>query len=208
MDEPRDDELMERVLGGDHHAFTILVERHRHSLVNYVTHMTRSRDRAEEIAQDAFVRVYRNARTYDGKNRFAAWLYRIAMNLVITEVRRERRWSVISAALRPFLPASTLADDRVERNEICAKVQAALKRLPLIYRAPLVLFEMEEWSYEQIADALGVRPGTVKSRIARARELMRRELASWWIGGFDESGTDSSAAAKPAAAERVAGLHG
>lgn len=179
-----DDALMERVREGDEEAFGEIVDRYKDSLVNYLTHLVRSRDRAEEIAQDAFVRLYRSAANYRERDRLGPYLFRIATNLTVSEIRRERRWNV----LLPRLHASTTVrieapDANLITDEIQRQVHAALEKLPLKYRAPLVLFEIEEWSYDEIAAALGVRTGTVKSRISRARDLMRRHLAPYWTGG-------------------------
>src|SRR4026209_692671 len=98
-----DDALMQRVRGGDDDAFAEIVDRYKDSLVNYLTHLVRSRDRAEEIAQDAFVRLYKNAAKYKERERLGPYLYRIATNLVVCEARREKRWSL----LLPRLHAST-----------------------------------------------------------------------------------------------------
>src|SRR5215210_6500716 len=98
-----DDDLMARVRGGDEEAFGGIVDRYKDSLVNYLTHLVRSRERAEEVAQDAFVRLYRNAAKYREQERLGPYLYRIATNLVVSEVRREKRWSL----LLPRLHAST-----------------------------------------------------------------------------------------------------
>jgi RNA polymerase sigma-70 factor (ECF subfamily) len=204
-----DDALMQRVGEGDEDAFADIVDRYKDSLVNYLTHLVRSRDRAEEIAQDAFVRLYRNASSYKQQERLGPYLFRIATNLVVSEVRREKRWSL----LLPRLTASTrqsepAPDNHLLTTEIQRQVAAALEKLPLNYRAPLVLFEMEEWSYEEIAKALDIRCGTVKSRISRARDLMRRHLAPWWTGGDGhERHTNRRVDARPAAHERVAGIH-
>jgi len=204
-----DDRLMQRVREGDDDAFTLIVDRHKDSLVNYLTHLVRSRDRAEEIAQDAFVRLYRNAANYRERERLGPYLFRIATNLVVTEVRRERRWNL----LLPRLHASTrnsepAPDSSLMVDEIQRQVTAALDRLPVKYRAPLVLYEIEEWSYEEIASALQVRPGTVKSRISRARDLLRRHLAPWWIGGkTDERLTAGRLDARAAAGEGIARIH-
>lgn len=204
-----DDALMQRVRGGDDDAFGEIVDRYKDSLLNYLTHLVRSRDRAEEIAQDAFVRLYRNASKYREQERLGPYLFRIATNLVVTEVRRQKRWSL----LLPRLHASTghsapSPDSSLLTDEIQRQVSAALEKLPLKYRAPLVLFEMEEWSYEEIARALDVRCGTVKSRISRARDLLRRHLAPWWIGGVNHE-RHATARLDPSAAtsESVAQLH-
>jgi RNA polymerase sigma-70 factor (ECF subfamily) len=204
-----DDALMQRVREGDDDAFGEIVDRYKDSLVNYLTHLVRSRDRAEEVAQDAFVRLYRNSSKYKQQERLGPYLFRIATNLVVTEIRRERRWSL----LLPRLHASTRQtepspDTNLFASEIQRQVAAAIDRLPINYRAPLVLFEVEEWSYDEIAKALDVRVGTVKSRISRARELLRRHLAPWWTGGeAHERHTTRRLDAQPAAHERVARIH-
>ena len=204
-----DDALMQRVREGDDDAFGEIVDRYKDSLVNYLTHLVRSRERAEEVAQDAFVRLYRNAHQYRQQERLGPYLFRIATNLVVTEIRRERRWSL----LLPRLHASTRTtapapDTNLFTSEIQRQVAAAIDRLPVNYRAPLVLFEMEEWSYEEIAKALDVRVGTVKSRISRARDLLRRHLAPWWIGGENhERHATRRVDAGPAPHERIARIH-
>ncbi len=204
-----DDALMERVRSGDEEAFGTIVDRYKDSLINYLTHLVRSRERAEEIAQDAFVRLYRSASQYKEQERLGPYLFRIATNLVVTEARRQKRWTL----LLPRLHASTRqsappADAPVLADEIQRQVHAALERLPVKYRAPLVLFEIEEWSYEEIAKALDVRAGTVKSRIFRARDLMRRHLAPWWIGeNSHERNRAARMDASPAAREGIARFH-
>lgn len=208
-DEQTDDQLMQRVRGGDEAAFAEIVDRYKDSLINYLTHLVRSRERAEEVAQDAFVRLYRNASKYKEQERLGPYLFRIATNLVVTEARRQKRWNL----LLPRLHASSRqsappADTPVLADEIQRQVNAALERLPVKYGAPLVLFEIEEWSYEEIARALEIRSGTVKSRISRARALMRRHLAPWWIGeNSHERNRAARLDASPAAREGIARIH-
>jgi len=168
-------------------AFTAFVERHQHSLINYLTHLTRSRERAEEIAQDAFVRLYGSMSRCRDQQRLPPYLFRIATNLVVTEVRRERRWKRVLPMLTAIQPSSAPASDRpMLTAEIQQKVAAALEQLPLEFSAPLLLYEIEGWSYDAISRAVGCRIGTVKSRIFRARKMMRVQLESWWIGGHDD----------------------
>jgi RNA polymerase sigma-70 factor, ECF subfamily len=204
-----DDALMQRVREGDDDAFREIVDRYKDSLVNYLTHLVRSRDRAEEVAQDAFVRLYRNAGKYRQQERLGPYLFRIATNLVVTEIRRERRWSLLLPRLHASTRTSAPAPDtNLFTSEIQRQVSAAIDHLPVNYRAALVLFEIEEWSYDEIAKALDVRVGTVKSRISRARDLLRRYLAPWWTGGEnDERHTTRRLDARPAAHERVARIH-
>jgi RNA polymerase sigma-70 factor (ECF subfamily) len=203
-----DDVLMQRVAAGDDDAFSEIVDRYKDSLVNYLTHLVRSRERAEEVAQDAFVRLYRNAFRYQQQERLGPYLFRIATNVVVTEARREKRWSLLLPRLHASTRQSVPAPDaELFTSEIQRQVWTALDRLPINYRAPLVLFEIEGWSYDEIAKALEIACGTVKSRISRARELLRKQLAPWWTGEEHERHTNRRLDAQPAARERVAGLH-
>jgi RNA polymerase sigma-70 factor (ECF subfamily) len=204
-----DDALMQAVREGDENAFGEIVDRYKDSLVNYLTHLVRSRDRAEEIAQDAFVRLYRSAANYRERERLGPYLFRIATNLTVSEIRRERRWSLLlpryNASTSPNIPSP---DANLITDEIQRQVAAALEKLPVKYRAPLVLFEIEEWSYEEIATALSLPNGTVKSRISRARELMRKHLAPWWTGGKShDREPDGQLHARVAARDGVARIH-
>ena len=190
----------------DDAEFASLVDTYKDSLINYLRHLTRSHEKAEEIAQDAFVRLYRSWESVRGDS-VAPYLFRIGTNLVVSQARRERRWRLLAPMFTAAQPAAEAADRRVITNEIQSKVAAALDRLPVKLRAPLVLFEIEEWPYHDIARALGCRIGTVKSRIFRARALMRRELESWWIGGSDDRKRNWKCDAAAAASDSVASIH-
>ena len=184
MGDPSDAQLMERVRSGDRDAFAQLVERHKDPLVNYLIRLTGSRDRAEEIAQEAFLRLFQAAGRYAEQGRLIPFLYRIATNLLRSEERRRRRWRFLAAAFssngdRPEPGPQAL----LLQAEIQEKVSAALQALPTHYRAPLVLREIEGWSYEDIARAMGCREGTVKSRINRGRTQLRETLEPYVSGG-------------------------
>ncbi len=187
MDEHRtasDDRLVALGLNGDRVAWGELVERHKDGLVNYLTRMTGERAAAEDLAHDAFVRLFERASAYRPQGKFRAYLYRIGVNLLRSQERRKQRWRLITARFlsangdRPEPAAST----RLLGHERDRKVADAVARLPQRFRAPIVLFNIEGWSYREIADALDCREGTVKSRIHRGRQLLRRELAPYWSG--------------------------
>ena len=207
MESASDIVLMDRARNGDDAAFAELIDRYKDSLINYLRHLTRSHDRAEEIAHDAFVGLYRT-RTRWKCDSLGPYLFRIATNELISQIRRERRWRL----LLPMLVATPREPERADRaafaSEIQRKVHEALEALPVKLRAPLVLYEIEEWSYDDIARALGCRAGTVKSRIFRARAQMRKQLQPWWSGGNDERCGDWKCDAADAARERVASIRG
>ncbi|MGH9423274.1 MAG: RNA polymerase sigma factor, partial [Thermoanaerobaculia bacterium] len=137
--------MIRRASEGDDDAFALFVDRYKHSLINYLTHLTRSHERAEEIAQDAFVRLYRNAAKCRAEERLGPFLFRIATNLAITEARRDLRWKRLLPRFIASQPTSVPpSDQELLTDEVQQKVSAALEKLPLTFRAPLVLFEIEE----------------------------------------------------------------
>ena len=177
-----DGELMARVRDGDGEAFAGLVERYGDDLVAYLGRLTGSPERAEDLAQEAFLRLYRAAPRYRDRGRLAAYLYRIATNLLRSEERRARRWRGLAPVLAAGSPdrAEPSAPRRVAGEELRRRLATALAGLPLALRAPLVLYEIEGWPQRQIARALGCREGTVKSRLHRARSRLRSELGPVW----------------------------
>lgn len=181
-DSDADASLMARVARGDRAAFALLVDRHKDGLVAYLARLTGSPDRGEDLAQEAFLRLFRAAGRYREEGHLTAFLYRIATNLVRSEARRERRWRLLAPRLAP--PADETEEPRGPRRVLQRELQDRLARavaaLPLSLRAPLVLYEIEEWPQREIARALGCREGTVKSRLHRARAQLREELAEYW----------------------------
>ena len=180
--DPSDAELMARVRAGDRDAFGHLVARYGDDLVAYLARLTGSPERAEDLAQEAFLRLYRAAPRYRERGRLAALLYRIATNLLRSEERRERRWRTLRPALDVHgeRQAAPGAPQRLLQGELRRRLAAALARLPLKLRAPLVLYEIEDWPQREIARALDCREGTVKSRLHRARARLREELGPLW----------------------------
>jgi RNA polymerase sigma-70 factor (ECF subfamily) len=184
MDATSDAELMARTRQGDAGAFASLVDRYKDPLVNSLTRLAGSKDRAEDLAQETFLRLYQNAARYSEQGKLLPFLFQIAINLLRTEERRRRRWRV----LLPFVSHDPTGFDsqRQERDllrsEVQTQVSAAIAQLPLSYREPLVLHEIEGLPYDQIAMICGIPEGTVKSRISRGRERLRSHLAPYWNG--------------------------
>ena len=183
LEQPSDAELMVRVREGNRDAFADLIGRHKDAVVSYLTRLTGNRDRAEDLAQETFLRLFRSARDYTEQGYLRAYLFRIATNLVRTEERRERRLRLLT----PFLPreehAEPAAPSGLLRRELHREVSAAVAKLPLRYRVPLVLHEIEGWSYVDIAQEIGCREGTVKSRVHRGRQQLKQKLEPYWTGG-------------------------
>jgi RNA polymerase sigma-70 factor, ECF subfamily len=182
LEPPSDAELMARVREGDREAFADLVDRHKDAVVTYLARLTACRDRAEDLAQEAFLRLFKAAADYVEQGFLRAFLFRIATNLVRSEERRAQRQRLLA----PFLPraehAEPAAASGLLRRELHREVAAALAQLPLRYRVPLVLHEIEGWSYVDIAQETGCREGTVKSRVHRGRRQLKKRLEPYWNG--------------------------
>lgn len=181
-----DAELMRRVREGDDDAFATIVDRHKHQLVRYLANLTGNRGAAEEYAQETFVRLYLTASRYREEGKLAPLLYRIATNLIRSEAARSRRWSDLLPLFGRSAQAPPSPQDTALRSEATLRVTSAIESLPLSYRAAILLREIEGWSYEEIAEALDCNSGTVKSRISRGREILKKLLASYWLGETSE----------------------
>lgn len=178
-----DAELIERTQAGDTRAFGLLVDRHKDAMVNYLTKLTGSREEAEDYAQEAFLRLYERCASYRERGYFKAYLYRIATNLVRSAERRRNRWKVVHALISTNGHHSEpRQQQRVLASEIGSHLKRAVSELPLRYRVPLVLYEVDEWPYRRIAEFLGCREGTVKSRIHRGRNMIRERLEPYVDG--------------------------
>lgn len=185
----RDDGTLVRdALAGDRRAFDLLVLRHGDMLFNLCFRMLGDYDEASDCAQDAFIRAYRALGGFRGEAAFPTWLYRIAVNtcknrLASAEYRRSRKAVRLegTGADDTLLPANGRASfsnptARLEREEHEAVIQRALDGLPPDEKTVAVLRDIEGRSYEEIAMLTGMRPGTVKSRLARARRRLRSKL--------------------------------
>lgn len=181
-----DEDLMDRVARDDEKAFTELVRRFQGRVINLVSRVLNDRECADDLAQEVFVRVYVHRRNYRHGSRFSTWLFTIAANLAKNEIRRrvrKRNWFSLDA-LQEMLKDSApqLADpsegreSSLEREQLQAAVGRAIATVPEKYRLALVLRDIEGLPYEEIAQVLGIPGGTVRSRINRARGMLKRKL--------------------------------
>lgn len=177
--EQADDVLISLFQSGEERAFRVLVERYQERVRNLLFAMFREREVAEDIAQEVFIRVYESLPQFRFESSFFTWLYRVTVNKGRDELRRRkvRRWlsfhslsdqpeGVIERAA-PVHPVDTETQDLVAR---------ALAQIPAHFRVAVILKDMEGMSYEEIAGVLQCRVGTVKSRLARGRSLLRSVL--------------------------------
>jgi RNA polymerase sigma-70 factor (ECF subfamily) len=175
-----DVQIIAAVRRGDAAAFNGLVLKYQDRLLNSVSYIAGNREEAEDIVQDAFVQSFVKLDSFGGNSAFFTWLYRIAINAAISRRRKRRNEASIDARQEARGDEPTdhheRAEERVLREERAGQVQAALAALSEEHRTILVLREMEDCDYDQIAEILDVPVGTVRSRLHRARLQMREQL--------------------------------
>jgi RNA polymerase sigma-70 factor, ECF subfamily len=186
-----DHALLEGTLAGDEDAFAELVGRYRNQITSYIYRMVNDYDTAVDLAQETFIRVYRAAARYQTTHAFSTYIYRIATNVAISELRKRKRRRLVSLTglltspdgeeLMDFQPVDEkpLQDIALIDAEKRAVIKRAISTLPDRYRAPLVLRDVEGKSYDEIAAILQTSEGTVKSRINRARNFLRDKMQNY-----------------------------
>jgi RNA polymerase sigma-70 factor (ECF subfamily) len=170
---------MARIARGDEAAFRALVARWEQIVFAFLYHMVGSRQDAEDLGQEVFLRLYVRADRYEPRGRFRSWLLRIAGNLARSWLRRQRllRWLPFQVSRHQQADPALSAEQRLARQEVRRAVRAALDRLPVRQRQAVVLRRYQELGYDEIARIMGTtRPG-VESLLRRAAEGLRRELA-------------------------------
>lgn len=181
-DPERDDALVRRFLDGDTSAFTTLVQRHETRVFNLCLRILGNRDDARDAAQETFVTALRKLSQFRGDAAFTTWIHRVAVNACYDELRRQRRRPVLhvvpptdDGADRPIETGPSTAD---HADDVAATMDAAaaLAQVPEDFRVALVLADVQDVPYEEIARILDVPVGTVKSRVHRGRVALARVM--------------------------------
>jgi RNA polymerase sigma-70 factor (ECF subfamily) len=183
-----------------------IVRDHSARVYRLAYRLTGNQHDAEDLTQEVFVRVFRSLSTYT-PGTFEGWLHRITTNLFLDQVRRKQRirFDSLPDDSADRLPGREPGPERVfEHHNLDLDIQAALDTLPPQFRAAVVLCDIEDLSYEEIADALGIKLGTVRSRIHRARALLREALAHRAPGADPDAGGHPAPAAAPSRRRRLA----
>ena len=178
---------MLRVKEGDVEAFEEIVDRYKGPVMNFVARMINDRTEAEDLAQNVFVQVFKSAHRYKVSARFSTWLFTIARNLCLNEIRRRKRHPAESidqiqdglegASARQFEDVKSDAPPlALLRSELEAKVDEAVQALPESQRTALLLYQRHELSYEEISEVMQSSLSATKSLIHRARETLRQRL--------------------------------
>lgn len=184
-DSPDDVALMMRVREGDEGAFEILVERHQYRVVGTIAKMLGNEADAEDLAQQAFVRVWQSASRYQPSAKFTTWLLTVVRNLVFNEMRRRRRARLVPMETGEDEPWESpdsnarSASDLAQGVELQKAIEDAIASLPESQRMAVILCRYEEMSYEEIARVLETSVSSVKSLLFRARQDLKERLGRY-----------------------------
>jgi len=184
---PSDHALIEATKQGDESAFAEIVHRYQNPIVNYLYRFLNDYEEAVDLAQETFVRVYFAIDRYHSGFAFSTYIYRIATNLAISEIRKRKRRKLLSLTglfqsdaeeQTEFQPKDerSLPDEDLVEDEQSRVIAKAIAALPEKYRVPIILRDVDGHSYEEIAEIMELGLGTTKSRISRARGLLKEKL--------------------------------
>jgi RNA polymerase sigma-70 factor (ECF subfamily) len=180
----RDAELMLRVRDGDQASFGLLLERHRSPVIHFVYRMVQNQAVAEELAQEAFLRVYKSRLSYEPTAKFTTWLFRIASHLALNWIRdgrNEKRQASLDESpdgtARQVPDRGRTAEQELVYQAKLREVRQAIEALPSKQKAAVMMHKYEEMGYAQIADVLRCSESAVKSLLFRAYESLRVRLA-------------------------------
>ena len=202
--------MVAELKAGNEEAYAWLIARYHKPLYSLIYRLLDDPGDAPDITQEVFLKVFRGIKHFNGQSSLKTWLYRIALH----EASNRRRWwfrhKVQETSIEPgagdsedFDNAASIARDSLVdegatplellmNTEVRSQVELALKELSEPYRSTIILRDIEELSYEQIAEVMGISLGTVKSRIVRGREALRRQLAHYWKAGEKASEAPSA----------------
>lgn len=202
-----EDLLTAELQAGSEEAFALLISRYHGSVFSLVSRILNDPSDAPDTTQDVFLKVFRGIGNFHGNSSLRTWIYRIALH----EASNQRRWWFRHRGREVTIEAqaSTLDDhatiglkdrlidknhspfDRAAHEEIRSRVEAELRRLPEPFRTVVILRDVEGMAYEEIAEILGAQPGTVKSRLARGRAMLRDRLADYVARAQERPGAKS-----------------
>lgn len=184
-----DEDLMEACVEDSEEAFQELVNRYKSRILNIISRYIGDRERARDLTQEVFMRVFIHRRRYRRSGKFSTWIYTIAVNLAKNEIRRKVRLSKVipvdtvtemnESGTLQLTDEGPVADAQVATRDLSRTVREAIMKLPAKYREVLILRDLQDLSYIEIGEILGIPGGTVRSRINRARLALKEKLTPY-----------------------------
>lgn len=176
--EETDEQVAARVQAGNAEAFGILIERFEAKLMRYARKFLQNTDDAQDVVQDVFIKAYENLQSFDVSRRFSPWIYRIAHNEFVNELKKKQSRNTIFTidfdTLFPHLRAADTADSATLERDMRETLEKYLSVLEPKYREPLILYYLENMDYREIADIMHIPVSTVGVRLARGKTMLKK----------------------------------
>ena len=176
--EETDEQVAARVQAGNAEAFGILIERFEAKLMRYARKFLQNTDDAQDVVQDVFIKAYENLQSFDVSRRFSPWIYRIAHNEFVNELKKKQSRNTIFTidfdTLFPHLRATDTADSATLERDMRETLEKYLSVLEPKYREPLILYYLENMDYREIADIMHIPVSTVGVRLARGKTMLKK----------------------------------
>ena len=173
-----DEEIVERVLGGETALFELLMRRYNQRIYRITRAIVRDEAEAEDVTQDAYVRAFEHLDQFAGRSRFSTWLTRIAVHEASARLRRRGRQIDIEESMPTLASAAAGPEQRAADHELGQAIEAAVETLPEVYRSVFMLRDVEGLSTADTAACLDINAETVKTRLHRARALLRNHITA------------------------------
>jgi RNA polymerase sigma-70 factor, ECF subfamily len=167
-----DEQLVIKVREEDKELYAEIVNRYQDKLMRYTTYLINDEEKAVDVVQEGLIKAYVNLNGFNTNKKFSSWIYRIVHNEAMNAVKKYHRESPIEKDMD--WPSNTNLEEEFDKKQIREMAQKCLSNIPIKYSEPLVLFYMEDYSYEDISDILRLPMGTVAIRISRAKALMKK----------------------------------
>ena len=170
-----DEQLVKLTRQKDQELYRQLVKRYQDKLLRYAIGLIQDEDKAADIVQQAFIKAFVNLKGFKLKKKFSSWIYRIVHNEAINFIKKQSKEVSLEANgwLKEALKSKTNIEQEFDQKQTRKQLSACLKQLPLKYRSPLILFYLEEKSYQEVSEVLRIPTGTVGTRINRGKKLIR-----------------------------------
>jgi len=174
-----DEQLAAKLQEGDHEAFGLIIDKYESAIVRYANRLVNDHDIAEDVAQEAFIKTYRDIQSFDTKRKFSSWLYRIAHNEAIDYIRKNKRIVGLDEAIEVAseIDLHKTAQKNLDKSGTKDKLEKAINKISSKYREAVILRFYEEKEYEEIAEILHVPIGTVGTYISRAKKELKEQLS-------------------------------
>ncbi len=176
--EPTDEQVVARIQNGEAEMFEVVVARYEPKLKRYASKFIKSHTDTEDLLQDVFIKAYRNIQSFDTSRKFSSWIYRIAHNEFINFIKKRRIETVPIFDTDIIIPYRQNFNEELDRADVKKILDQSLDKLDLKYSEPILLYYLEEFSYQEISDILHIPIATVGVRISRGKKILQESSHS------------------------------